>query len=317
MRYLFIILFVALFSCANDESLDEPTIQSTDGLEDFEINWTVRDAQASSKFQSPAEDRGFVNMEEASGIVLSKTNPGYLWSHNDSGNDNVIFLIDRQTGETVTRYRLRGIPNRDWEDIELGTDDKGDHYLYLAEFGDNNRRFSEYAIHKFKEPEFKEDHRGRLIPIDPENHTPIKYKYPNNLQHDAETLLYDPIFDDLYIVTKRDFRSIIYLMTDFNPAIDFQEPIRLGTFPFTRAVGGNVSFAGDEILIKTNEIIFHWKRDINLPLWHAFMQEPEIAPYDPLEPQGEAICFDELGGYYTLSEWDNNVRPHLYFYGRK
>jgi len=43
---------------------------------------------------------------------------------------------------------------------------------------------------------------------------------------------------------------------------------------------------------------------------------PALAPYDPAEAQGEAVCFDQNGGYYTLSEFSNSIIPELYYYKR-
>ena len=61
---------------------------------------------------------GSVNgkLDEASGLVASVTNPGYLWTHNDGNNPSEIDLINDKA-ETVMTCRLKKTWNDDWEDI--------------------------------------------------------------------------------------------------------------------------------------------------------------------------------------------------------
>src|SRR4051812_16120960 len=58
-------------------------------------------------------------IEEASGLAASIANKGLLWTHNDSGNDSKIFLVDENLNIKLT-CTLAGAENRDWEDITIG-----------------------------------------------------------------------------------------------------------------------------------------------------------------------------------------------------
>ena len=52
---------------------------------------------------------------EASGLAVSRRDPGLLWSHNDSGSAAVLFALD--TAGTM-RGRVRvPVKTRDWEDV--------------------------------------------------------------------------------------------------------------------------------------------------------------------------------------------------------
>src|SRR5690348_8420321 len=57
-------------------------------------------------------------IDEASGIADSYANPGFLWVELDSDNPPVLHLLkhDGKHGHTVF---LKGIQNRDWEDIAV------------------------------------------------------------------------------------------------------------------------------------------------------------------------------------------------------
>src|SRR5689334_12926657 len=55
------------------------------------------------------------DVPEASGLTISRRHDGLLWTHNDSGNEPVLFAIDtsgRARGRVRVSARLR-----DWEDI--------------------------------------------------------------------------------------------------------------------------------------------------------------------------------------------------------
>jgi hypothetical protein len=311
-------LIIILLGCEDRENIPEPIKDFWEAHEPFELDYSVPiDLTRSDKFPERAEDRGESDLIEASGIVISPANPGYLWSHEDRGNSNEIFLLDVNTAETVASYELSDIFNRDWEDIEIGPGpEAGFNYIYLGEVGDNNRVYRDYKIYRFKEPVFEEAHRGNKISINNQDIETITFSYPDGLRHDVETLLLDPWTKDLFLVTKRDFFSIIYVLPFPQDVEAPMEAIRVGEFPFTRAVGGNISLDGKEMLIKTYDFIMHWQRQEGENMVDMFQKIPQLAPYNPTEPQGEAICFDENKSYYTLSEFSNAIVPVLYYYDR-
>ena len=79
-------------------------------------------------------------LDEASGLVASVVNPGYLWTHNDGNNPSEIYLINDKA-ETVMTCRLKRTWNDDWEDITIGPGpEAGVSYLYVADIGDNGAK---------------------------------------------------------------------------------------------------------------------------------------------------------------------------------
>ncbi len=316
LKLAILFLVSLIFSCQQASEL-EPVVPFWEAHEPFELDYQLpSDLVPSDKFASTAESRGESDLIEASGIVISIANPDYVWTHEDSSNDNFVFLLDRSSAETVASFKLEGIFNRDWEDIEIGPGpENGFNYLYVGEIGDNQRRYNNYKIFRFKEPVFEEDHRGKVIPITDDIET-ITFTFPDRLKHDSETLLLDPWTKDLFIVTKRDFFSIIYVLPYPQSTNEPIEATKVGEFPFTRAVGGNISLDGKEMLIKTSGHIMHWERTEVESMVDLFQKTPTIAPYNPTEPQGEAICFDENKGYFTISEFSNSIIPELYYYER-
>jgi hypothetical protein len=86
--------------------------------------------------------------------------------------------------------------------------------------------------------------------------------------------------------------------------------------PFHKIVAGDISANGEEVLLKTYDHIYYWKRIPGETIIDLLKRKPMRLPYDR-EPQGEAIGFAQDGsGYFTLSERKNNKPAELIFYKR-
>src|SRR6478735_4480290 len=94
-------------------------------------------------------------LEEASGVVASVTNPGMFWVINDSGHPADVFLIDIHAQIRMVCH-LKGVENRDWEDITLGTVE-GKNFIYVGDIGDNLSRYPSKFIYQFEEPAYEKE----------------------------------------------------------------------------------------------------------------------------------------------------------------
>ncbi|WP_246539053.1 hypothetical protein [Litoribacter ruber] len=293
----------------------EPQLDEWEQWEPFQSEYALNELERVSFFVDEGIAKGMSTLTEASGLAYSRKNPGYIWTHQDSGNDNLIFLLDANTAETVAAYRIPGIFNRDWEDMEIGPGPQdGVDYIYLGEIGDNRQAFSTYKIYRFEEPLFEEAHRGEVVALEWDFDT-IEYRYPDK-SHDAEALMVDPVTKDIYIATKRDFRAMVFVAPYPQPVDELMTLTHVGNLGFTRALAGTVSVDGNEVLIKDDARIFYWQRNEGESFAKMLARTPKLAPYNPVEPQGEAVCFDLDGGYFTLSEFSNGIVPVLYHYPR-
>lgn len=319
-KYSILALFSLLISFAcqlEEEGVEEVNEQNDwESFQPFKSDYNSRYLEMATFFTSEAEERGEVKLPEVSGLAWSSSNPGFIWAHQDNKNENLLYLLDSQTGDLVATYRIKGIQNRDWEDIEAAPGPlKGRNYLYVGDIGDNDAVYGSYTICRFEEPLFQESHRGEIIDMDPEMDE-IRYRYPGQ-DHDAETLMVDPKTKDIYVVTKRDLQAILYVAA-YPQKLDEEFTLtKGGEFSFTLATAGSISKEGNEVLIKTYGQIFYWHRPADEHLMETLSRAPMEAPYNPREEQGEAICFDDLGGFYTLSELRNDIKPVLYYYPRQ
>ncbi|MGB3850630.1 MAG: hypothetical protein WA958_11730 [Tunicatimonas sp.] len=260
---------------------------------------------------------GGTEITEASGLVASRQNPGALWTHNDSGGDPKVYLIDDR-GATQSALLLLGARNRDWEDIAVGPGPEDEEtYLYVGDIGDNNARHNVKTVYRFIEPVVSKTGLDTVRKIDV-----LRFVYPDG-PRDAETLLVDPLTKDLYVLSKRDRFVHVYraAFPQNTETIDTLE--LLGQLPrpqvgiLEQLVGGDISPDGMEVLLKSYVQMFYWQRgDNSQTLFELLQTNPQVLPYQP-EPQGEAVSFAADGsGYYTLSEEQSNIEPRLYFYPR-
>jgi hypothetical protein len=240
-------------------------------------------------------------LKEASGIASSKNVANTLWVAEDSGNPPQLYSLNNDGTVRKTVY-LKEVTNRDWEDLARAGDT-----LYVADIGDNNKVFSEYAIYKFAEPTAIID---TVLQVDK-----IRFRYPDGA-HDAESLLVDPATKDIFIITKQDDPSAIYKISFPYSITDVNTAVRVGQLGFTGAVGAALSPDASEVLVKSYITMYYYKRN-NLSLEAALQTPPTILPYK-VEPQGEAITFAaNNSGFFTLSEKGLSNAVNLYFYKRR
>ncbi|MDP7028090.1 MAG: hypothetical protein QF380_06765, partial [Candidatus Marinimicrobia bacterium] len=263
-------------------------------------------------------------INEASGIVASRKNGNVFWTHNDSDGENCVYAFN-QNGENLGQYYLSNCTLRDWEDIAIGPSEiDGEFFIYVADIGDNYAQYNEKNIYRFIEPNVDSNQQPQIFTIS-EVET-ISFVYPDQ-PRDAETILVDPLTQDIYVVSKREEFVNLYRLPYPQSTIDVIIPdltMSLDIYPeednegelASWVVGGDISSDGLEILLKSYAHIFYFNRNSNQTIEYALSQPPLQVPYF-IEPQGEAVAWHHQGfGYFTLSEETFGIDAHLYFYPR-
>ncbi len=90
------------------------------------------------------------DLNESSGVAVSRRQPGILWTMNDSEDQARIFATDT-LGRDHGAFEVLGARNRDWEAIALGPCGAGD-CLYIADTGDNVQHRRTAQIYRVPEP---------------------------------------------------------------------------------------------------------------------------------------------------------------------
>jgi hypothetical protein len=250
-------------------------------------------------------DLARTDLQEISGVAASRTHPGILYIHNDSGNPADVYLTD-STGADRGTLSLP-VVNRDWEDIAVGPGPvPGISYVYVADIGDNNAVYPQVYIYRFPEPAL-----GATI-ID--SVTTITLKYPDGPRN-AETLMVDPQ-GNIYIVSKESGLAKIYMAKFPQDSVVMKPLVQL---VFNKATGGDISADGKEIILRNKEMIWYWSVKNGSGIIQTLQEAPQLAPYANNEPQGEGVGFSATqNGYYTDTEIKGyGVKATLSFYSRK
>lgn len=138
-----------------------------------------------------------LELPENSAAAMSRTQPGVLFTINDSGNEPVLFAIDT-TGAPRGAWRVNGATNVDWEAASIGPCAPGGApaCVYIGDTGDNDDARSTVSIYRVAEPRA---HLGAVTgTVDAAR---LDYTYPDG-PHDVEAMYVAPN-GDTFLVTKR------------------------------------------------------------------------------------------------------------------
>ena len=137
-------------------------------------------------------------LRESSGLAVSRTQPGVLWSHNDSGDGPTLYAIDAK-GHLLATVAVANVVARDWEDIAAGPcpADEDTHCLYVADTGNNDRSRDVLTVYVIAEP--------MIVGADPRRPLTVtarsfRFRYPDQPE-DTEAIAVLPN-GDVTVVTK-------------------------------------------------------------------------------------------------------------------
>ena len=282
---------------------------------------------------------GSTHIQESSGIVAGRVNPGMYWTHNDSGSSGprvwaVALETEPKPGLRELGYvELTGASNSDWEDISAGPDG----YLYIFDGGDNppcNRE--DKRIHRFREPVIAPGKPlARKVAVES-----IRFEYPHpedrkamaqnsSQRYDAECLMVHPSTGDLYVVTKRSNQDVpvarVYKIDAKRAAWkskavvlleylgDITATLELGTTVLTSVTAGDISPDGSRLMLRHYSMAFEFEVPAAGPFEAAFASRP-VPIGLPGEIQGEGLCYDLQGRFVISTSEVRNVmgQPLLY-----
>ncbi|MBC8088279.1 MAG: hypothetical protein H7Z40_13505 [Phycisphaerae bacterium] len=147
------------------------------------------------------------DLVESSSIVMSETQPGIVFTTNDSGSDPVLFALDT-TGATRGRWEVGNATNRDWEAASRGpcirtdsaTTTQPASCLYVGDVGDNSARRKAVTLYQLVEPSVRQDMSVGVLQA-----RALYVRYPD-APHDVEAMYVGPE-GTLYLITKRALKD--------------------------------------------------------------------------------------------------------------
>ena len=246
-------------------------------------------------------------LNENSGLVITEEG---IWTHNDSGGEPEIYLLDFKSGEILKTVRIRNAKNVDWEDIT-----QDDEYIYVSDAGNNSGKRKELQVYKIKRSDLDKkseiEVEAALISytyLDQES-----YSY-NPMAHnfDCEAILafgdslylfsknWGDLYTKLYVLPKteghyeifpRDEYNVDGLITGASISHDQSEITLVGYKDFESFIVLLYDFEGDQFFSGN-------KRKINFP--------------ELLVVQTEGVDYIEDSKEVLMSCEESSVAPRIY-----
>jgi len=276
-------------------------------------------------------------LNETSGVVASRQNPGVFWAHNDSGDSARVFAFYIRCGKahSLGYFTVDGISagnTQDWEDISIGPGPDGRQWIYIGDFGNNggwrnNANSGFLRLVRFPEPQV-------TIPVvdpvtSPGNRgsteagrtqiLPFKYPHqgeaPTNGEYDQEALAVHPNNGRAYIITKRIGNTSTaiqhaYALSLDDPlwistlAVNWSSPVKTDALRLRNPVGIHGQITGmdispDGLRTVVREYTVGWVYTSTGATREAFEQSLSTTPdqFTADIGQDEAITFSHDGEY--------------------
>lgn len=261
------------------------------------VTWKLDLAPGGAVGGTPLPDSGRVTVlgelggeiRESSGVAVSRTHDGILWTHNDQSGEPTLFAI-ASNGSIQGRIAVEGAEAEDWEDLALGECPAfvapapaagGGDCLFIGDIGDNGADRERVTIWIVPEPDPGAANSGPATRVD--------VRYPEG-PADAEGLALAPN-GDLMIVTKGDAAGArLYRIplpeTPGGPIV----ATLVGTLPLqassreSRLTGAAQSPDGATLAVRTFRDVYLFPMDDPL-------SAPRVCPVGTAQPQGEAVAF--------------------------
>ena len=97
-----------------------------------------------SNFTISIEFIGQLEITESSGLINIQNQ---LVSHNDSGGNNKIYIIDKENASILSQLTILNSSNIDWEDVSIDSN-----YIYIGDFGNNYGSREDLVVYKVAIP---------------------------------------------------------------------------------------------------------------------------------------------------------------------
>ncbi len=256
------------------------------------------------------------DLDELSGLAVSRRYQGVLYAHNDSGDTARIFAFGTN-GAPQGEFKIQNATAFDWEDIGSGPCEDGSPCLFIGDIGDNDLVRTagtsppNYAVYVVHEPALSPP--GGKATLASEK---LPFVYPDGARN-AEALLVDPRSADLFLITKsKAGQSAVY---------QYPKPFRPSqTVTLTKisdlvvpaggdrqVTGGAIHPCERRVVFRTYTHAFELIAPKALSMGELFKTTPRPLAI-PLDLQGEAITYDHAGmGIFTSSEAPLGGAPPL------
>lgn len=135
------------------------------------------------------------DVDETSGLIFYQD---AIWTHNDSGNDPILYMIDSLTGDILKEAFISNFSNTDWEDIDQDED-----YIYIGDIGNNSGDRQDLKILRITKSEISSKYYDTVAAEVIEYHYSDQSSFPpmpNGNNFDCEAMIVDG--DSIFLFSK-------------------------------------------------------------------------------------------------------------------
>jgi hypothetical protein len=244
-------------------------------------------------------------VHEASGIAFSRTLPGVLWTHNDSGNRAELFGVGMSAGLRAT-LPVPASP-LDWEDLAVGPCPGAEgSCVYLADTGDLGRKDRPVELLVAPEPGARDAAVGAV--------RRFAARFPDGRTRDTEALFVLPD-GGVFLVTKGSGGPVELFrwptpLREGAPAT-LQSVRNLGPEPDQpgdRVTGASASPDGRFVALRTYSMLSLFRTGDLLGAGGP-LHRMDLVPLQ--EPQGEGVALADDGTVALVSEGQGHSVPGM------
>lgn len=237
---------------------------------------------------------------ELSGLVASRTQPGVLYAHSDSGSAARFYALTATLALRET-FTLDDADAVDWEDVAIGPCPSGT-CLFLGDIGDNELVRDDYALFRVPEPRVTS---GRASVA----WERLPFRYPDGAHHDAESLLVHPVSGRAYLITKEDsgpsevFRFPRSLEATSTATLEPVTTLTIPTEDDGRVTAADVNPCGTSVLVRLANRLVEYRLPATATDFESVFSYSPITVPSADEEQSEAVAYAPDGrGYFTAGE---------------
>jgi hypothetical protein len=250
-------------------------------------------------------------VKETSGLALFD---GDLFTHNDRGNENKIYHINKESGEVMASITIENTTNEDWEELA-----QSESHLFIGDMGNNDGDRRNLRIFIVQKSAFLQGTGDRSVPIS----GVIEFSYPEQTvfferrhNFDCEAMFF--LNDQLYLFTKHraDDRTNLYRLPATTGVYDAE---MIASFPAGgRITGADISPNGRKVIlcghIKSADAFLWELTDFSGDNFFSGKKKRISLGSFPSIGQVEAVVFKDDSTLYITSEKvkEYNLPARLY-----
>ncbi|QDT08119.1 hypothetical protein [Planctomycetes bacterium K23_9] len=267
-------------------------------------NWAIADDKQPKLDENPAVVLDVVRLKksdvtESSGLAVSNVGKNRWWTHNDSGNKSYLYAVDNR-GKATGRCRLKGIENKDWEDMASFVHD-GYPRLLVADSGNNLHKRKSIELYLLDEPNPDKKTDQKRVQV-------LHVTFPDQ-PRDCEAIAVDTERQKVVLITKGKLPYAVVYTIDLpkrnsRPAGDTEKIVaqKATTLSIPMVSGMDIDSKNGDVWIVNYFQAFHFKRTANdQKLSEQFAKLPQIYSL-PNWKQVEAVAVDQQHQVWITSE---------------